>query len=368
MTPTVRQPFKSLAAALFASAAVLAASGCNFSATPQAATVGNVTITPAELDSTLAGVTADTGYLCSLSNGFQAAIRAKGAGDGTYDTRFTDLVLSYMIDAQLARDATASKGIKLTPLAGTLAAEQWRGLVGSSVTGCTESPPAVLAALPTNFRDALYTLYAAIDSLVAKEMGIGSLTPAGIDAYLATHRNSALLDCLNFIQVTTLAKAQTVEALLGAGATFGSVASKYSVASSDSAGCVAPAQLPAALQAALSNLQIGGVTKPVAFQSDYLVLNLTARTPEKAADVESQIASSTRQQFANLVTSFDGFETVRVDPAYGTWSTTARAGSGTPGSITPPTGPPAQVVPSPAAAVGPAVSAGSSAAVPPGAG
>jgi hypothetical protein len=347
MTPTVR---KTLPALLVCTAALVGAAGCNYSASPQAATVGNVTISQGQLNGDLSGVAADTGYLCSITNHFQLAMATNGAGQGTYDTKFSDLILSYLIDAHLAQEYASKQGVTVTPLATSLATMQWESRMGTSVQGCTQKPPDVLAALPADFRSSLYSLYAALDALVARHMGVSTLTPAGLSSYVAAHRSTAVLDCLDYIQVTTRAKANSVEDQLALDNNFTQVAARNSVANNDSAGCDPPSTLPPAIAAALAPLAAGAITRPVPFQSNYLILKLLKREPQQLSDVQNLLAQSAEQQFSALLGKISAGANVTVDPSYGTW---ASSSTGQPGTITPPSGPPSQFVPFPAAAAGP---------------
>jgi hypothetical protein len=348
MTPTVR---KTLPALLACTAALISAAGCNYSASPQAATVGNVTISQGQLTSDLSGVAADNGYLCSITNNFQLALTTNGAGQGTYDTKFSDLILSYLIDSHLAQDYASKQGLQLTPLAQSLAAMQWQGRVGTSVSGCKETPASVLAALPADYRTSLYSLYAALDAVVAHGMGVSSLTPAGLSSYIAAHRSSAVLDCLDYIQVATKAKATSVESQLALGANFVDVAAKNSIANNDSAGCDPPTTLPPAVAAAVAPLADGAVTGAVPFQSNYLILKLLKREPQQVSDVQNLLAQQAEQQFSTLLGKISAAANVTVDPSYGSWPTGPSTAQ--PGTVTPPTGPPTQFVPFPSAAVGP---------------
>lgn len=349
MSPIVR---KSLVALLASIAALLGASGCNFSATPQAATVGKVSISQGQLDADLSGVAADNGYLCSITHDFQVGLTTTGAGQGTYDTHFSDLVLSYLIDSQLAQDEASGEGLKLTPLAYTLATQQLEAGVGTNVQGCTQSPSSVMSALPADYRSGLNSLYAALDVMVAHAQGVQSLTPAGLSSYLAAHRADAILACIDFIEVSSLAKARTVENELALGANFATVASKNSVASTDSGGCDPPQVLPTGSADALKSLQPGGVTTPIPFQSNYLIFKLLKRKPQSVTDVQNLLAGTAQQQFGALLGKISTAAKVTVDPSYGTWPVGGTGSGVQPGTVVPPTGPPSQFVPAPSAAVG----------------
>jgi hypothetical protein len=363
MAPTVRKIVpKALTTttALFACAVALATlSGCNFSGTPEAATVGSYTISPSQLDSDLATVAADNGYICSISGNYASPVTTVGAGTGTYDTGFADHVLGYLIDAQLAQDAASADRVTVTPLARSLATKQWRGSLGTNVSGCTESPGAVLAGLPADYRSSLYTLLAVFNSIVANEMGIGPLTTSRLAAYIASHPSQTSLDCIDYIQAATKAKANSIEAQLNAGENFAAVASKESAATTYNAGCVLPSSLTPPAAKAIAGLQPGEVSPVTAFSTAFLILEITKTEPESPAALETQLSMATSHDYSALAGKINSAASVTLDPAYGTWNGTA-GNTGVPGSITPPAGPPSKYVPFPSAAVGPVAHAATS--------
>jgi PPIC-type PPIASE domain len=335
--------------------AAVGATGCNLQLAPYAAIVDGTTISQSQLNQALQKVAADPGYICSALSG--AAIPVQGAGAGTYDSRFTRLVLSTLIRVEAAAVAVKREHVAVTSFLTSLVAPQLTEQFGpNSETGCTASGTKVLDALGTSLRHSVVQLGDDLYALQAHADGL-SLTLAGVQAYESAHPSVARSACISLIEVATDKLATSLRSEIEHGASFATLAQKDSTSQTASAGgalgcageLIIPDVLPAQVYTALPATP-GTVSAVVSYQGDFYLFEVTSLTPESSHELAVDLIDADPKPIDGILTQLDASASVEIDPAYGTWG-----GASTPGGlpIIAPAAPPEKFLPNPGAAAAP---------------
>lgn len=309
-----------------------------------AATVGATSISRQSLDSDLSAIASSPDYTCFLAEERQLSgagtLPFLGAGTasakgGVYDTTFVDDWLASMITDRVAlqvverqrvavtsADVAAGQGMLSRRISEVL--DQFASDSGGLPPGCGGSGSAVLASLPKWFvaEQSRNEAYQAL--LDARAAGAG-LSSSAVAGYFRAHRRVFAKDCLDVIVVKTRATADSVEAALGAGATFAHEAAAESLTQGSAArGGVAGCGTLAGsfFSSAVAGLRVGQTSSPFSGEGAYWVVRLTSRTPASFASVRATVLTSivgAGQQRADAeLASALRHTPLTVDPRYGT--------------------------------------------------
>lgn len=347
----VRKLLSSLAGLAGLALASAALGACNADFSASAAHVDGATISQQRLNGTLAAIEADAAYRCVLTGATGAPVQ-QGAGQGTYATSFASSILTTLVEERALAATLARRHLAVGSFARTVATQALQAqLAPPQGSSCTATGPAVLAGLPASYRRFVVDLQAEQGVLMARAAGV-DLTVAGMRRYGAGHPTETSLDCVSAIEVASKAKAASIAAQVQAGASFASLAKQLSIDQASAPaggalGCVLPAQLATSLGAIVSKLSPGQVSAPVPFGSNWVLFQLTSRSPASPAQVASIVlqAEATKDS-AIIVSALEGVH-VRVDPLYGRWVKVSGVWQ-----VLPPTGPPSSLLGN-AAAVAP---------------
>lgn len=328
----------------------LALSACDAQVTPYAARVDGATVSQATLDAALNSVASDPGYRCVIETTSGGAANVTGAGPGTYNATFAAAVLSLLVEADALKVAVAKMHLLIGAFADQVARSQLPQNFGPPTgSTCSATGAEVFNGLSARYRTVLIGLQADEDVLAAKAIGV-PLTTAGITAYESRHRKESTLECTRVIEVASKQKASELAIAIHSGVSFASVAMRNSIDSTSapkggSLGCILPATLVAPLGSVIASLRVGELSAPVAFQRDWLLFEVTSRSPDSLVDVATRavLPAGTAKATAALARVVKAAR-VTVDPSYGTWTKVRGAFQ-----VRPPSGPPLDLVPNPAA-------------------
>lgn len=350
--PVVKRSVRKRLAPATALAAVAVAasllSGCNASASPYAARVGDATISATTLDDMLSGIQASHGYRCLFTGG----AKLTGVGSDTWSTTYVRFVLTNLIQAEIAEQQAALRHLSEPGWLSGVAASQ---LQQSITQGLTQAPTcgsarSVWSGLDSSYRSSLIRYQMAEDVLAASLEG-ASLSPGGLASFAASHPSLSEQVCLSVIQVRSKALALSLRTAIAKGrASFASEARKHSIDSTSASaggaiGCITTSQLVSPLGPVVAALQTGTVSSPQPFQSTYVLLEVTSRSRLSDTALVSAIFAAARQPFSNVVSKAARTEQISVDPQYGTWSPRS-------GQVAAPKSPAARYVPNLGAVTG----------------
>ena len=335
-----------IVAALAVLATGVATTACNV--TPTAATVNGDAITVASLNAELAGFGSTAAGQCLLSLNFPRAIDLTGQGTGgagTYNTTFAVTVLGDSVDGLLAAQYAVSKGIHVDASALAYAKTTWsaqlNGAISAQVqqatslggTGGCQKPDGsaftgveLVAALPPAVRE-VELANQAID-LVLSSHGT-DISDAAVIQYYAANPTQFTKDCVSVIQTADQATATTAYNSLKAGTPFAQVvasatADPAAAAKSGQAGCFSEAAVLSQLQ--LPSVAVGQAITPFQSNGNWLVYEVSSRTPVPIADVTGDIRlallqmPANQKRVANEVRKFARGSSVDINPQYGTWT------------------------------------------------
>ena len=325
-------------------------SACNAQFTPYAARVEGATISQATLDSALDSIANDPGYRCVVETTSGGAVNVTGAGSGTYNATFASAALSLLVEAQAVKTHIEAMHLHVSPFADEVASTQLPADFGPpSGSSCTATGAEVFRSLPDRYRNVLLGLQANEDVLAARAVGV-PLTMAGLAAFARKHPASTTLDCARVIEVASSEKATQLAIAIRAGVSFAVIAKKnsldtFSAPRGGNLGCVLPTALINPLGHIISTLSVGELSAPIAFRSDWLLLEVTRRTADSLADIATKtvLPQGTQAATAELA-RIVAHAKVSVDPRYGTWAKVKSAFQ-----VRPPSGPPLDLVPNPGA-------------------
>ncbi len=165
-------------------------------------------------------------------------------------------------------------------------------------------------------------------------------------SYFTSHSHAFDTACFTVAEYTSQADAQAAAAQVAAGTPFSQVASQ--VTGGGPQGCDILYGIAASLPTGsnLQELPLNTVSSPIAVNGNYLLIEITSRTPTSFAKAKPAVQSAAEAAGADKArTAINAAErkaTVTVDPRYGAWAP-AKA------QVLPPTSPPVTDVLNPVA-------------------
>jgi parvulin-like peptidyl-prolyl isomerase len=335
----------------------LGLSGCNVRFSPYAAVVNGTEISQTQLHAAILAIMANSSYKCAIES--SGTTHFTGAGQGTYNSTFTAEVLSILIqDKVVGQYVSKLKLPEPTSLSTTALAQLEQSTAPPST--CPGSGASLMAAFNPSYRAQLVKFQVDEDALAAHALGT-SLVPSHLDSYVAGHKNQMSAACVSVIEVTSNATAVSLRSQLEKGANFATLAKAHSVDTTTAPqggalGCIADSLFTAPLDTDLARLAIGQVSSPIAFSTDYLLLEVTARQPETSQELVSSVVSLAQPALNKTFPTVVKAAKVQLDPQFGTWDT-----KGTIARVVANPGPPAAIVPNSGANLGAIATTGTSA-------
>ncbi len=302
-------------------ASALAVSACGVSATSDAASVDGQGISISTLNQTVTGVTTSAPFSCLVSQ--QGAIHGSGVA-GTYSAKFVAQQLSLLVQEKVIAGEVNRLHLTSSSIAATLAQSQLAGaLAGQSGSACSSTGAQVLASLPASYAKLLLNLQLDQD-LVSAHLAGATLSTQGIAAYTATHPGVTSQACVSVILVSSKSAADGVETKLHAGASFSAIAKTTSVDSTSAAnggalGCVYPGQFTGSLSNVVSSIAVNSPSAPIAFQSDFVILEVTQRHPGTGPEAALAIVSSQTNAESAFMLNVERQRSVWINSQYGSW-------------------------------------------------
>jgi hypothetical protein len=303
-------------------AVALASTGCNVSSTPSVAgRVNASTISTAKLDDMLASLKSDSALLC-LSGGGKAPMTT-GAGTGTWNIEYAGFVLAQLIKFDALQQLVAAHHLYVpTTDLDAAKTEVESAIDAAAQTGCPGTPVTAVDDAGTLFRAALLDNQLNQDAYSAYLAGT-SLQPASLASWERANTTSTSQSCTSVIQLTSHSLALKLEGAIRAGASFASEADRYSqstgTAKGGAVGCILEQDWVGNLGPIVAGLRIGAVSRPVSYESGWLLFLVTKRVPEPVAGLltllEEHESASFDQQYGKALADAH----VTVSPVYGTW-------------------------------------------------
>jgi len=339
-------------------ALALGLSGCNVRFAPYAAVVNGSEISQGQLRAALAAINANASYKCAIESSGTAHIT--GAGEGTYNSAFSAEVLSILIQDKAVRQDVARLKLPEPTSLEAIATSQLETSTAPPST-CPGSGKSLMGAFTPAYRAALVRFQVDEDALAARAAGT-SLAPSTLATYVAGHKNEMSLACVSVIEVASKATAVSLRSQLERGANFATVAKAHSVDTTTAPqggalGCIPDAEFTAPLDTVLAGLGLDKVSSPVAFSTDYLLLEVTSRQSEPYSELVTSVLGAEQPALNKVFPAVIKAAKVQLDPEFGTWST-----SGSLAKVVANPGPPAAIVPNSSANAGPSVSTATTAA------
>ena len=321
-----------------------------FAVPSNAATVNGVAISQDQVNSDLAAIARSSDYQCFLNaeeavgTGGQTGLPAiVGVGQPTGSSAHPTVTASFasnyldtLIGHQLVLELAAKQHLAVNAADLTAAHTELLGQmtailqdVAGSKYACSTALTAatVLAAMPSSFVNRTLQFDATVSVFEEHEAGVGSST-ADLENYFTAHSSIFDTACFTVAEYTSETAAEAASATVSSGTPFAQVAAQatgggpqgcdilYGIASS----------LPTGSN--IQNLALGSVSSPIAVNSDYLLLQITKRTPTPFAQAKSEVQAAVQNAGANKARSvIDAAEktaAISVDQRYGQW-TPARA-------------------------------------------
>lgn len=326
-----------------------------FAVPTNAAVVNGSAISQASLNADIHAIAASAEYQCYLnsqaylsSNGSQAGLppvtgAGKGQNEGDNPTATSAFVAAYLDTAighelveQLAAkhdvttgpaqlaDARASLTNQITSVMQQVAqTAQGQNPTFSCGTTSPLTGGQVLASLPSWFVDEQVQFVATASALQEDLAGVGS-SEADLQTYYERHRSQFDTVCFNAAEFTDKASAQAAQASVDLGTPFSQVAG--SATQSGTIPCtelVAVAGELGTSVSALDGIAVGKASAPISVNGDYVVLELSKRTPTPFATAKPIVSQAAQEVGASAtqtaVTKAERRAAVSVDPRYGTW-------------------------------------------------
>jgi hypothetical protein len=328
-----------------------------FAVPSNAATVNGASISQNEVNSDLTAIAHSADYQCFLNaeqlvgSGGQSGLPSiEGVGQPTGSdahptatTSFASTYLDTLVGHQLVLELAAKDHLHLSPAdlrtAHTQLLVQMTGIlreVAGSAYACSTgaTAPGVLKTMPAAFVNRTDRFDAAVSVLEDHEAGFGSST-AELERYFTAHRSTFDKTCFTLAEYATQTAAEAAAAQVTAGTPFAQVAAQASGGGPQP--CVTLYDLTASLPAGdLQNLPLATVSSPIAYNSEYLLIEITSRTSASFATVTSAVQDAVESAGADktraAINAAEKSAVISVDGRYGEW-TPAKA------QILPPTSP-----------------------------
>jgi PPIC-type PPIASE domain len=320
-----------------------------------AAVVNGSAISQASLNSDVHAIAASAEYQCYLnseeylsSNGRQVGLppvtgAGKGQNEGDNPTAtsafvatYLDTVIGHELVVQLAAkhgvttdsaqlaDARRSLANQITGVMQQVAqTAQGQNPTFSCGTARPLTGEEILASMPSWFVDDQVQFVATASGLQEDLAGVGS-SEANLQAYYEKHRSQFDTVCFNAAEFTDQASAGAAAAAVDFGTPFSQVAS--SASQSGTIPCTELVAVAGELGTGVSTLDgiaVGKASAPINVNGNYIVLELSRRTPTPFATAKPIVSQAVQEVGARAtqaaITAAERRATVSVDPRYGTW-------------------------------------------------
>ena len=329
-----------------------------FAVPSNAATVNGESISQDAFNSDLNAIAGSADYHCFLTaeeavaSGGQTSlpsIEGSGqSGDGTSNATVSTSFAAYYLDTeighQLVLQLAAERNLQVTTADLTEARAELTNQITavlSDVTGsqyaCATGATAaeVLGSVPASFVDKTVKFDATANVLEEHAAGVGS-TSADLERYFDAHAANFDTACFTVAEYTSEADATAAAATVAAGTPFATVAAQTQGGGPQ--GCAilygVASTLPTGTD--LQNLPLNTVSSPIAVNGNYLLIEITQRTPSSFAqartEVESAVEAAGASKAGTIIRAAEKRANISVDRRYGEWVAT---------QVLPPPSPPA---------------------------
>jgi hypothetical protein len=181
----------------------------------------------------------------------------------------------------------------------------------------------VLASMPAWFVDEQVRFVGTASALQEDLAGVGS-SATELQGYYERHRSQFDTVCFNAAEFTSLSSATDAQATLDFGTPFSQVATGAS--QSGTIPCTELVAVAGELGTDISKLQgvaVGKASAPISVNGNYVVLELSKRTPTPYATAKPIVSQAVQEVGARAtqaaISNAERHASVSVDPRYGTW-------------------------------------------------
>jgi hypothetical protein len=327
-----------------------------FAVPTNAAVVNGSAISQASLNSDVHAIAGSAEYQCYLnsqdylsSNGSATAGlppvsgAGKGQNEGDNPTATSAFVATYL-DTVIGHELVEQLAAKRNVTVDSAQLADARASLTSQITGvmqqvaqtaqgqnpkfsCGAVSPLtgqqVLGSLPSWFVDGQVQFVATASALQEDLAGVGS-SEANLQSYYARHHAQFDTVCFNAAEYTDQASAQAAQAAVNFGTPFSQVAS--SATQSGTIPCTELVAVAGELGTSISTLEgvaVGKASAPINVNGNYVVLELSKRTPTPYATAKPVVSQAVQEVGARAtqaaITNAERRASVSVDPRYGTW-------------------------------------------------
>jgi hypothetical protein len=359
-----------------------------FAVPTNAAVVNGASVSQGQLNSDVHAIAGSPDYQCYLnsqeylsSEGAESLPPVTGAGTGqnpgdnpTATSAFVSNYLDTEIGHQVVYQLAAKRGVTVTEAQLTTARKAYENQISAvmsevaqtaqgqnpafscSTTGQPLTGSAILETLPASFVDQQVQFLATATLLQEDLSGYGS-SDAGLERYFQAHLANFDTACFTVAVFSSESDATAAKASVASGTPFSTVAS--GTQGGGPQGCAVLADVTSNLpsSAHLGTLALNEVSDPINDNGNYLLVEITKRTPTAFSAVKSEVANAVLEAGATktqkVVDAAQKRSNISVNPQYGVWVPV-------PGTILVPLAPAASDVPN-AKANEPATSTPSSA-------
>jgi hypothetical protein len=317
-----------------------------FTVPSNAASVNGVSISQQQLNSDLNAIAGSAGYQCYLNaeeavatggaTSLPSIVGATQVGDGTsqqtVSTGFAGYYLDTAIGHQLVLEVAAARHLQVTPQELSEARSELESQINGilqEVTGskyaCSQSTAnEVLSTMPGSFVDKTVRFNATASVLEEQASGVGSTT-ADLERYFANHASEFDTACFTVAEYTSQTDAEAGAAAVAFGTPFSTVAAQTQ--GGGPKGCDSLYGVVAGLPGSgLESLALNTVSAPISDNGDYLLIEITKRTPTSFAaartEVESAVQNAGASKASTIISAAQKAANISVDGRYGTWNAT----------------------------------------------
>ena len=304
----------------------LAVSGCGaFSA--YALEVNGERFTQDELRAELNAILQNDEYLDQIDQNIAGSTggqeRAKGAGDGTFNSVFVAALLDRRIGFALIHQEVVRRKLKVSD---QLRKETRAKLEDESDPGSFGKK--VFRAFPKSYQEELVTIFAE-QALLETALGDPEVSDDDIAEFYETNKEAFDRTCVRHILVADKAAADAIKARLDGGEDFAAIARAESTdnAPGGSAekggdlGCVSANELVPEFSQAMNALPVGGTSVPVESQFGFHIIQVTERKTiplvEAAAEIRPVLEQRAPDPIGVFVNEALAKADIKVNPRYG---------------------------------------------------
>jgi len=320
-----------------------------FAVPSNAATVNGTAISLDRVNSDLSAIAKSQDYQCFLNaqevvgtSGQEGLPSIDGVGQPTgsdahptASTAFASNYVDTLIGHQLVLELAAQDNLVVNPQDLVTARTQLEGQItailqdvagssyacGAGATALTAAD--VLATMPTSFVNETLQFDATVALYEEHQAGVGSTT-ADLESYFTSHSHAFDTACFTVAEYSSQAAAQAAAAKVAAGTPFAQVASQ--VTGGGPQGCDILYGIASSLPTGsnLQELPLNTVSNPIAVNSNYLLIEITSRTPTSFANAKPEVLAAAETAGASkartAINAAERHATVTVDARYGNWA------------------------------------------------